>query len=774
MLPSVRRESPSPSRRPGPSSDRKAGAWRTTRTGPCSWPATSSRTMPARRPIPTRPSRASTPRDDSTRRTGDDGFAIPVPDASTYVQRMAVRNGEALRHGRPESRRACRRSSRRCAPTATLDLGYGVAGIAELDDYFSSNFDPLVAVDGEGRAYVHVSEQGRAGRKSCASTQVVRATPPLVSTAPRTWPRTAGHSRAKASLQWRARRAVHRGRHVCGKPRVRCARAIGVARLAGERRHRAGVTAGKAIVYYNAALDHYFLTANPAEQALLDNGVTEGWRRTATSFGVVTTARRGPGSLARMPLLRAARGAPRLPFLLGGAATSARPSRRSSRASWLLETAARRSTCILPIARPGQCARGSERVFRAFNNRADANHYYDVFAERAGRLDLRRLRSGRPPHGVLRAAPLIRRDGLARVAEEGARRRRGRRAHRRTRDATCAVAESRRRRARRARRGFDRIAVDDRQPGAFGDRAQDRVLARELERDAWRGTGTRERIDQRRARSRTGLRAAPSGGRRASRARSRAGAQADGRAARRSRAHSWRPAGAPAERRPARWRRDRDRRPRCDIRDRSVARLATRMRTATPSCSRANPAMQARGMTRRRARDGEPQLAAFDVAQLAQRVVEPAEQREQLPAVGVSPATRLGEAHAAADRLEERGADRLGQLAYLRGHGGLGEVQLLAGAGEARMPRARLEHGQLRQRPVTHVPAYSRLRHRRGLRCAQRNDRDANAKRPSPRRQRPAPNVVWMRAFAVRQRSRLHEEMGAGATGASPIGVCPD
>ena len=34
------------------------------------------------------------------------------------------------------------------------------------------------------------------------------------------------------------------------------------------------------VEFYNADLDHYFITANPAEAAALDSGVLKGWTRT--------------------------------------------------------------------------------------------------------------------------------------------------------------------------------------------------------------------------------------------------------------------------------------------------------------------------------------------------------------------------------------------------------------------------------------------------------------------------------------------------------------
>jgi hypothetical protein len=39
-----------------------------------------------------------------------------------------------------------------------------------------------------------------------------------------------------------------------------------------------------AVEYYYAAWDHYFMTANPAEEAILDAGTIRGWTRTGQTF----------------------------------------------------------------------------------------------------------------------------------------------------------------------------------------------------------------------------------------------------------------------------------------------------------------------------------------------------------------------------------------------------------------------------------------------------------------------------------------------------------
>jgi hypothetical protein len=57
-----------------------------------------------------------------------------------------------------------------------------------------------------------------------------------------------------------------------------------------------------------------------------------------------------------------------------------------------------------------------------------------------------------------------------------------------------------------------------------------------------------------------------------------------------------------------------------------------------------------------------------------------------------------------AQLLEQRQAGVLLQLAHLRGHGRLRQVQLLGGAREAAVAGHRLEHLQLPQGRVAHAP----------------------------------------------------------------------
>jgi uncharacterized delta-60 repeat protein len=308
---------------------------------------------------------------------GQGGFAIPVPDASTYVQRLAARNGEAY-VAVVQNRDSVSAFVAKLRANGTLDLGYGVAGIAEIDDYRNSNFHPLIAVDSQGRAYVQYLD--KAIRSKIARLDAGGARDPSFGL---------GGAAYLAADGWALTGA---GELVIGGDRtflatgtfmhdgVSLRTGFAVTRLASSGGYRAEVTGGKAIIYYNAGLDHYFLTGNPAEQVLLDNGVTKGWQRTGTSFGVVTSA------IGDADLTPVCRYYGRPEAHLDSHFFSAAPDECAAvavkfGASWILETNA--AFYVHPADRiTGQCVRGSERVFRAFNNRADANHYYDIVANK--------------------------------------------------------------------------------------------------------------------------------------------------------------------------------------------------------------------------------------------------------------------------------------------------------------------------------------------------------------------------------------------------------
>ena len=123
------------------------------------------------------------------------------------------------------------------------------------------------------------------------------------------------------------------------------------------------------VEYYNATLDHYFVTPLAAEQANLDAGLTPTrWTRTGNAFNAFES-----GGASTSPVCRFY-----IPPALGdshffgrGAAECAATT--STNPGFVLEAAAL-FHMVLPTA--GLCPGGTTPVYRVFSNRADANHRY--------------------------------------------------------------------------------------------------------------------------------------------------------------------------------------------------------------------------------------------------------------------------------------------------------------------------------------------------------------------------------------------------------------
>ena len=132
-----------------------------------------------------------------------------------------------------------------------------------------------------------------------------------------------------------------------------------------------------AVEFYNATLDHYFITADSVEIGLLDEGTKlKGWARTGKSFKVWPAT---PTVAGATPVCR----------LYGNPAKgldshfySASPEECAATLakfpdSWLLE--AYIVFQVTPVSLPaGTCPSGTKSVQRTYNNRGDVNHRYTV------------------------------------------------------------------------------------------------------------------------------------------------------------------------------------------------------------------------------------------------------------------------------------------------------------------------------------------------------------------------------------------------------------
>jgi glucose/arabinose dehydrogenase len=136
-------------------------------------------------------------------------------------------------------------------------------------------------------------------------------------------------------------------------------------RLVGEATDRVDV-----IEYYHAGLDHYFITATPAEMLALDNGVLRGWSRTGHAFPARAAPGAGLWELCRFYL----------PPGQGDShffsASPAECDEVAARCPAFVREGPTGTHVALPDAAGGACPSGALPVYRIWNQRTDSNHRY--------------------------------------------------------------------------------------------------------------------------------------------------------------------------------------------------------------------------------------------------------------------------------------------------------------------------------------------------------------------------------------------------------------
>ncbi len=159
------------------------------------------------------------------------------------------------------------------------------------------------------------------------------------------------------------------------------------------------VTLSTVIEYYNAALDHYFITWVPDEIAKLDAGtVIKGWTRTGKSFNTYRTASAGTSPVCRYYIPP---GKGDSHFF--GRGTAECNATGQNNPTFVLEDPAFMQM-FLPAA--GVCPANTVQVYRVFSNRPDANHRYMTDkAVRAQMVGKGWLAEGDGPDMVVMCAP---------------------------------------------------------------------------------------------------------------------------------------------------------------------------------------------------------------------------------------------------------------------------------------------------------------------------------------------------------------------------------
>ena len=128
--------------------------------------------------------------------------------------------------------------------------------------------------------------------------------------------------------------------------------------------------------YYNATLDHYFITQNAGEIADLDSGVHPGWARNGEAFNVyVANASDGRGHGACRWYGLPAFGLDTHFFSASATECNEVALSPLTEGRWENETA-NAFEATLPDTITGVCPNGTVPVYRLWNNRIDSNHRY--------------------------------------------------------------------------------------------------------------------------------------------------------------------------------------------------------------------------------------------------------------------------------------------------------------------------------------------------------------------------------------------------------------
>lgn len=126
-----------------------------------------------------------------------------------------------------------------------------------------------------------------------------------------------------------------------------------------------------AVEYYNASLDHYFITADPDERHVLDQGTIPGWTPTLVSFRVFKPD--APTSRDLAPVCRYY-GRPEAGIdshFYSASASDCAYVAQTWPDSWQLET-----TDAFKVIPNASCGAFDTQVVRFYNNRSNANHRY--------------------------------------------------------------------------------------------------------------------------------------------------------------------------------------------------------------------------------------------------------------------------------------------------------------------------------------------------------------------------------------------------------------
>lgn len=129
----------------------------------------------------------------------------------------------------------------------------------------------------------------------------------------------------------------------------------------------------KAVEFYHAKLDHYFISTNPAEIADLDTGVHEGWKRTGYEFAVIKAGSTFAGSVAMCRFYSQSLDT----HFYSATATECADMKANPELSKVWQFEADEVFRALPVdPATGACPADTTAAYRLWNKRTDSNHRY--------------------------------------------------------------------------------------------------------------------------------------------------------------------------------------------------------------------------------------------------------------------------------------------------------------------------------------------------------------------------------------------------------------
>lgn len=156
--------------------------------------------------------------------------------------------------------------------------------------------------------------------------------------------------------------------------------------------------------FYNAALQHYFITADATEKHDLDTGVHPGWTRTGESFKAYVAGSSASGTINPVCRYYGNPSSGLDSHFYSASAAECLAVHTRFPVDWVFESD-NVFQIDLPDATTGACPGATIPVYRLWNHRADSNHRYTTsLATRSAMIAMGYIAEGYGPNAVIMCA----------------------------------------------------------------------------------------------------------------------------------------------------------------------------------------------------------------------------------------------------------------------------------------------------------------------------------------------------------------------------------